>query len=221
MRTRYHEQLSALSTQMAQICGLAAVAIDNATHALLDADRALAEQVINDHEQMVVMSTRAAHSALALLALQQPVAGDLRAIVGSIQIAADVERMGALAVHVAKIALQHHPQHTLPKEVEGSFSEMGRVAVELATAAQEALLSREPKKAASLRSADDTMDSLYRHLFSVLMDRNWKHGVASAVDAALLGRFYERFADHAVEVGRRIVFETTGTLPAAQQVSTY
>jgi phosphate transport system protein len=156
---------------------------------------------------------RAEEAAFVLLALQAPVAGDLRAIVGSIQIVADVDRMGALALHVAKIARRRHPQHALPEEVNGYFAEMGRVAVELGNAAQEAVVSGDPDKAARLREEDDAMDDLHRHLFTVLMDRDWKHGVAAAVDVTLLGRFYERFADHAVEIGRRVIFQATGKLP--------
>ena len=83
------------------------------------------------------------------------------------------------------------------------------------------LLTRDPGKAAGIREQDDAMDDLHRQLFTVLMDREWKHGVPAAVDVALLGRFYERFADHAVEVGRRVVFQATGTLPPEQEVGTY
>ena len=158
---------------------------------------------------------------ITLLALQQPVAGELRSIVSWIQVVADVDRMGALAVHVAKIARRRHPDHVLPAEVEGYFTEMGRVAVELANSAQEVLLTRDPDKAARIREQDDEMDELHRQLFTVLMDREWKHGVPAAVDVALLGRFYERFADHAVEIGRRVVFQATGTLPPEQEVGTY
>ena len=221
MRTAYHEKLAALSEQIGQMCGLAAAAIDNATQALLRADLALAERVITDHMQMAEMSVAAERSAVTLLALQQPVAGELRAIFGSSQIVADVDRMGALAVHVAKIARHRHPHHAVPAEVEGCFAEMGRVAVELATRAQEVLRSHDPDKAAGLRGDDDVMDNLYRDLLTVVMGRNWAHGVPAAVDAAFLGRFYERFADHAVEIGRRVVFEVTCTMPVEQEVSTY
>ena len=148
-----------------------------------------------------------------LLALQAPVAGDLRAIVSSIQIVADVDRMGALALHVAKIARRRHPQHALPEEVNGYFAEMGRVAVELGNSAQEVLLTRDPEKAARISEEDDAMDDLHRHLFTVLMDKEWKHGVTAAVDVTLLSRFYERFADHAVEVARRVIFQATGKFP--------
>jgi phosphate transport system protein len=218
MRTAYHEQLTALTTQLGEMCGLAGVAMERATQALLQADLVLAEQVITDHEHIAAMSAQAEESAFVLLALQAPVAGDLRAIVGSIQIVADVDRMGALALHVAKIARRRHPQHALPEEVNGYFAEMGRVAVELGNAAQEVLLSRDPEKAARLREEDDAMDDLHRHLFTVLMDRDWKHGVTAAVDVTLLSRFYERFADHAVEVGRRVIFQVTGKLPEEDEL---
>jgi phosphate transport system protein len=213
MRTAYHDQLDALTTQLGEMCGMAGIAMERATQALLQADLMLAEQVITDHEQISAMSAHSEETAFVLLALQAPVAGDLRAVVSSIQIVADVDRMGALALHVAKIARRRHPQHALPEEVNGYFAEMGRVAVELGNAVEEVVVSRDPEKAARLREEDDAMDDLHRHLFTVLMDRDWKHGVAAAVDVTLLGRFYERFADHAVEIGRRVIFLATGKLP--------
>ncbi len=221
MRNAYHEQLDALNNQLAEMCRLAGVAMERATQALLQADLVLAEQVIGDHEQIMASSARAEETAFVLLALQAPVAGDLRAIVSSIQIVADVERMGALALHVAKIARRRHPQHALPEEVNGYFAEMGRLAVDLADSARDVLLSRDPDKAREIREDDDAMDDLHRHLFTVMMDREWRHGVAAAVDVTLLGRFYERFADHAVEISRRVIFQVTGQLPAEEEIATY
>lgn len=220
MRTAYQEQLAALSDQLGEMCRLAGAAMERSTQALLQADLVLAEQVITDHEQIVSLSARAEESAFVLLALQAPVAGDLRAIVSSIQIVADIDRMGALALHVAKIARRRHPQHALPEEVNGYFAEMGRVAVELSGSVQEVLLTRDPEKAARIREEDDAMDDLHRHLFNVLMDREWKHGVTAAVDVTLLSRFYERFADHAVEVARRVIFQVTGHFPEEEELST-
>jgi phosphate transport system protein len=210
MRTAYHEQLENLTNRLGEMCGLAGVAMERATQALLQADLVLAEQVISDHEQIATMSQEAEEQAFIVLALQSPVAGDLRAVVSSIQIVADVDRMGALALHVAKIARRRHPQHALPEEVNGYFAEMGRLAVELGNTAQEVLLTHDPERAARIQEEDDAMDDLHRHLFSVMMDRDWKHGVTAAVDVTLLSRFYERFADHAVEVARRVIFQVTG-----------
>ena len=147
MRTRFHEELSALRAQLADMCGLAATAMEHATHALLEADLALAEQVIADHEHIAALNRQTEGSALRLLALQQPVASDLRTIVGSIHIGADIERMGALAVHVASISRLRHPECALPDDVRASFAEMGARAVQLARTAQEVLMSGDPDKA--------------------------------------------------------------------------
>jgi phosphate transport system protein len=214
MRTVYHERLADLARQLGEMCGLAGAAIKRATQALLEADIVAAEEVIRDHERIVAMRAHAEKEAFALLALQQPVAGELRAVFSSIQIIADTERMGALAVHVAKIAQRLYPEHALPEEVRGCFADMAKVAITLGDSAKQVLVSRDPQKAARLREQDHAMDDLYKHLFSVLMDREWKHSAFDAVETALLGRFYERFADHAVEVGRHVIFMVTGVLPS-------
>ena len=159
--------------------------------------------------------------ALALLALQQPVAGELRTVFGAIQVIADVERMGALAVHVAKIAQREYPKQVLPEDVRGCFADMGKVAIALGDSAKQVLVSRDVQQATQLHEQDEAMDELHRHLFTVLIDNDWKHGVPVGVEAALLGRFYERFADHAVEVGRRVIFMVTGALPTEDEISTY
>ena len=210
MRTAFHEQLDALTELLSNMCGLAGLAMDRATQALLEADLVRAEQVFSDHEQLAQMQTRAEEAAFRMLALQAPVAGDLRLVVGSSQNVANAERMGGLALHVAKIARRRHPDHTLPDEVKGYFADMGRIAVDLGNSAKDVVLSRDPMQAALIIQEDEAVNQLHRQLFSVLMDDGWKHGVAAAVDVTLLGRFYERFADHAVQIGRRVVFEATG-----------
>jgi phosphate transport system protein len=151
--------------------------------------------------------------AFALLALQAPVATDLRIVVSAIHGAGDIERMGDLAVHVAQAARRRHPNAVLPDEVAPYFAEMGRVGVALAHKAGDVIRSRDLGAAAQLENDDDAMDDLHRHMFSVLMGRDWTHGVAPAVDATLLARFYERYADHAVAVARRIVYVVTGRMP--------
>ncbi len=213
MRVAYTEQLSDLAGQLAAMCGLTELAMQRATQALLEADLALAEQVISDDDHIDKLAVACEDKAFALLALQAPVAGDLRTVVAAIHIVADIDRMGELALHVAKIARRRHPQRVLPEEVRGYFTEMGHVAVALAASAREVLLTRDPDRAALLEDEDDAMDDLHKHLFSVIMDDEWPHGVAAAVDVTLLGRFYERFADHAVEVARQVIFLVTGKHP--------
>ena len=210
MRTVFHQQLDSLTAGIAELCGLAGEAMQCATQALLQADLERAEQVITDHDQITAGTLRLEEAAFSLLARQAPVAGDLRAVLAAIKNVADVERMSALALHVAKVARRRHPAHALPENVNGYFAEMGRIAVEIGENTKSVVLEGDPYKAAQLRHDDDAMDELHRHLFTVLMDREWTHGVASAVDVTLLGRYYERFADHAVEIARRVIFQATG-----------
>ena len=221
MRTAYHAELARLTEHLGEMCGLAGVAMEHATEALLEADLILAEQVLGDHDKIAAMSTAAEENAFALLApLQAPVANDLRAIVNALRVIVDIDRMGALALHVAEITRWRHPQHALPEEVKGYFAEMGRIAVKLGDGAQEVLLTHDPLRAARIRREDDAMDELHRHLFTVMMDPEWKHGVAAAVDVTLLGRYYERFADHAVQVAHRVIFQMSGSTSDYESMAT-
>jgi phosphate transport system protein len=214
MREAYHLQLQRLAEQQCQMCELVGEAMRRATRALLEADLPLAEQVISDDARVDELRAATDEQALAVLARQAPVAGDLRTVVSVIQASADIERMGGLAVHVAQAARRRHPQHVLPEQVRPYFAEMGAVAVQLAADAAEVVRSRDVHLATKVDQDDDAMDDLHKHLFTVLMARDWPHGVAAAVDVALLGRFYERFADHAVALARQVVFVVTGQMPA-------
>jgi phosphate transport system protein len=159
------------------------------------------------------LRTDAEEKAFGLLALQSPVATDLRVVIAAIHGAGDIERMGDLALHVAQAARRRHPQPVLPSEVAPYFAEMGRIATALARKAADVIRTRDVAEATTLESDDDAMDDLHRHMFSVLMAPSWTHGVGPAVDIALLGRFYERYADHAVTVARRVVYVVTGRMP--------
>jgi phosphate transport system regulatory protein PhoU len=210
MRTAFHRQLDALTDSVAESCALAGGAMQRATDALLQADYRLTEGVIVDRDRIMLDAVRAEEKALALLALQAPVAGDLRIVVAALKNSADVRRMGALAHHVADIVRRRHPARVLPDEATDYFSEMGRLAVDLSKSARRALKSSDPLMAAQLSRDDDAIDGLHRQLFSLLTGHQWRHGVASIVDVTLLGRYYERFADHAVEIGRRVIFQARG-----------
>jgi phosphate transport system protein len=213
MREAYQVELGQLAEELANMCAMSANAMELATQALLETDLGLAEQVIGDDAKIDDARSACEEHAYALLALQAPVATDLRTVLAAIHAAESLERMGDLALHVAKAARRRHPNPVLPDQVRPYFSEMGRVAVNLAREAERVILNRDVEKARSLEEADDEMDDLHRHLFSVIMDKDWPHGVAAAVDVTLLGRFYERYADHAVAVARRIVYVVTGQMP--------
>jgi phosphate transport system protein len=213
MREAYHVELGQLAEELAHMCSMSATAMELATRALLETDLGLAEQVIGDDAKIDEARTTCEEHAYALLALQAPVATDLRTVLAAIHAAESLERMGDLALHVAKAARRRHPAPVLPDQVAPYFTEMGRVAVELARDAEQVILNKDIDQARSLEEADDEMDDLHRHLFTVIMDKDWPHGVAAAVDVTLLGRFYERFADHAVSVAKRVVFVVTGRMP--------
>lgn len=210
MRQAYHFQLADLGDHGARMCDLAAEAMRQASASLLEVNLALAEDVIAMDVKLDEMRASAEQSALELLALQAPVASDLRAVVSALWIVADLQRMGTLAIHVAKAARRRHPNAVLPSEIRPIFERMTSVALHLAGRATQVLQTRDLQIAHGMDAEDDLMDDLHRQMFAALMAPTWSHGVQSAVDIALLGRFFERFADHAVAVARRVVFLVTG-----------
>lgn len=213
MREAYHVELSQLAEKLAAMSEQVAQAMELATTALLNTDLALAEQVISDDAKVDDARAECEEQAYELLALQAPVATDLRTVLAAIHAAESLERMGDLALHVAKAARRRHPEPVLPEQVRSYFSEMGTVGVRLARQTAEIIKTKDVDAARTLETDDDQVDEIHRHLFTVIMDRDWPHGVAAAVDVTLLGRFYERYADHAVSVARRMVFVATGKMP--------
>ncbi|MDT7729113.1 MAG: phosphate transport system protein [Actinomycetota bacterium] len=213
MREAYHVELEQLARNLAAMSLQVADALERATKALLEVDLGLAEQVISDDQKVDDARAQCEELAYALLALQAPVATDLRTVLAAIHAAESLERMGDLALHVAKAARRRHPDPVLPESVRPYFAEMGSVAVALARQAEQVIKNKDVEAARLLEAADDQVDDIHKHLFTVIMDRDWPYGVAAAVDVTLLGRFYERYADHAVSVARRMVFVVTGKMP--------
>jgi phosphate transport system protein len=213
MRDLYQVQLIGLGDVLADMCLQAAEAMEQATRALLEVDLQLAEQVIAEDLRIDDVRADAEEKAFGLLLLQAPVATDLRVVTSAIHNAGDIERMGDLALHVAKAARRRHPDAVLPPEVTRYFAEMGSTATALARKAAEVIRTRDVETALTLEADDDVMDDLHRDILGVLMAPGWVHGVRPAVDITLLARFYERYADHAVSVARRVVYIVTGQMP--------
>lgn len=213
MREAYQSKLGGLAGELADMCDTVAQAMRKASDSLLGVDLPLAEEVITGDDRIDQLRNQAEEDAFALLALQAPVATDLRVVVSAIHAAGDLERMGDLALHVAKAARRRHPESVLPEEIKPYFAEMGKVAVELAEKAAGIIRDPDVDRARELESDDDAMDDLHRHMFTVMMSPKWTHGVAAAVDVTLLARFYERYGDHAVSVARRMVYVVTGEMP--------
>ena len=210
MREQFQGELRGLSDLMVEMTRLVGSAIARATTALLDGDLTLAETVIAADEQVDAIQHEIEERSLSLLALQQPVATDLRVIVTGLRMSADLERMGDLARHVAKLARMRYPNSAIPPELRAIVLQMGQVAERIVAKTGSVIASRDLDIAVQLETDDDAMDALHRDLFAVILDDGWAHGIETAVDATLCGRYYERFADHAVSVARRVVFLVTG-----------
>ncbi|MEV6982532.1 phosphate signaling complex protein PhoU [Sphaerisporangium sp. NPDC051017] len=211
MRDAFHEELNALNDRLMQMTNLVRSAISRATTALLDADLQLAESVISQDAEVNRLYAEIEASIYELMATQQPVAVDLRTAITALRMGADLERMGDLAEHVAKIARMRHPVSAIPVEVRDTIVEMGQIAERLVTKTGSCIATRDVDLAKELEDDDDAMDRLHRRLFRVLLSKDWPHGIEPAVDITLIGRYYERYADHAVRVARDVVYLVTGS----------
>jgi phosphate transport system protein len=213
VRDQYHEDLDAITTSLVDITRLAGSAINHATEALLDADLQAAESVITGDLAIDELYDRIESNAFDLLARQQPVASDLRVIITSLRMVADLERMGDLALHIAKVARRRYPASAIPAELQPTVLEMGQVAQRICAKCSSVIAGRDLAMAAQLERDDDVMDNLHRQLFATLLDESWRGGIETAIDVTLCGRYYERFCDHAVSVARRVHFLVTGEKP--------
>ena len=216
MRDSYHEQLDAIGDGLVEMSRLAGSAVSRATTALLDADLELAQQVIAGDEVVNELYRTIEAQAFDLLARQQPVAGDLRTVITSLRMVSDLERMGDMAVHVAKVARRRYPGTAIPPELQATILEMGQIAQRIVAKAGSVIAARDVETALELDKDDDVMDSLHRQVFRELLDGSWEHGMECAIDVTLCGRYYERFADHAVSVAQRVVFLVTGRRVTAE-----
>ena len=213
MREAFHEQLDSVFEDLAAIARLVEDAVRLGTQALLTGDAEIAEQVISADVEVDRARERVEDKAFQLLSLQQPVAGDLRTIIAALRMVTELERMGDLAAHVAKIARLRYPEIAVPASLRANFVRMGDVAEKMVVTAGQTLNDRNIQNAQELRSRDEEMDELRRTQFRLLLSDDWSDGVEAAVDVALLGRYYERIADHAASMARRIIYVVTGEFP--------
>lgn len=213
MRDIYHDELDEVGKRVLTMTRSITVAMEQASQALLDADLVLAEQVMADDSRVDAMRTELEDRCFQLLAQQQPVATDLRVVISTIHLASDLERMGDLAIHIAKIARLRYPERAVPPEAKDVISQMAEVALSLVTKVADVVDGRDVALAQAIEAEDDSMDALRRKLFTIVLSANWARGTEAAIDMTLLGRYYERYADHAVAVARRVIFIVTGERP--------
>ena len=214
MREVFHEQLDSIFDDLAGICRSVETAVRLANQALLTGDAEIAEQVISADADIDKAREKVEDTAFSILSLQAPVAGDLRVVVSALRMVSELERMGDLSVHVAKIARLRVPQVAVPEEVRPTMARMGEVAEDMVSRVSRIITGMDVDAAIDLGRADEIMDQLRRKSFTELLGDKWTHGVEAAVDLALLGRYYERIADHAVRDRDRVVYVVTGDFPA-------
>ncbi len=210
MRNAYFDQLDTIVDDLVTMTHEVQEAVARSTQALLTADAEIAERVISDDAAIDAARERVEHKSFELLALQQPVARDLRMLVAALRMVADLERMGDLSVHVAKVARLRVPQVAVPQEMVPTIERMAIVAETMVGRVAGIIADRDVEGARQMEEDDEEMDQLRRSSFRLMLDDSWPHGVEPAVDLALLGRYYERIADHAVSLARRVVYLVTG-----------
>jgi phosphate transport system protein len=206
MRETFHKELDRLVDQLVEMTRLVDTAMSRATTALLDADLALAEGVIAADQAVDALRQELDDHAFELIARQQPVATDLRTLIASLRMSADLERMGRLARHIAELAQLRYPRCPVPPELRSTVLQMGQVAQRIVAKAGSVIASRDVQVALELEQDDDEMDLLQRTLYERLLDGSCTDGIEAAVDLTLAGRYYERYADHAVSVAHRVAF---------------
>jgi phosphate transport system protein len=216
IRSIFQEELDAVSQTLVDLTKMVSDSINKATTSLIDANLSLAEEVITFDEKIDQIQHDLDARIIDIIARQQPVATDLRALITALRMSADLERMGDLAHHVAKVARLRHPDSAVPLELQTTVQRMGHVAENIARKVGTVIETRDTSLALEVEKDDDEMDKLHRDLISVLTSVQWTAGVDSAIDLTLLGRYYERFADHAVSVARRVYYLVTGEFAPAK-----
>jgi phosphate transport system protein len=215
MRNAYHDALDAITDDLVSMSRLVASMMQRASVALLEADRVKAEAVIEADLEIDSINQEVELSATELIALQAPVATDLRMVIAAMRISATLERMGDLAQHVAKAARMRYPDPAVPAIVEPYFREMAQVADRMATKMGDVIASKDVLLARQIEDDDDRMDELHRQVLDVLLAQDPVR-VDHAVDVTLLNRYYERYADHVVSVARRVIYLVIGDRATAE-----
>jgi phosphate transport system protein len=213
MRAEFRTDLATVSELLVTMAEGVRAAMSRATSALLTADQTDAEEVLAADAEIDAAYAQVEEKVHDLLARQAPVASDLRLLLTAIHVAADLERMGDLAEHVAKVCLRRAPSLAVPEELVPVVKDMAEISDRMACKIADSLRTSDATLAAELERDDDRVDELNRQLFALMLGSAWRHGVAETIDGAMLARWYERFADHAVNAGRQVVYLVTGEVP--------
>lgn len=210
MREIFQNQLSDVQTRLVEMAGSVTVIMDKASRAFLLSDVALADEAIALAEANESRALSLDESVIRILAKQSPVAKDLRILVSALRISASLERMGALAGHIAAIARYRFPGSAVPASLRKTFEEMGALDVELAKKVTKLLANTDVDLAREIQAEDARVDELHRGVFAVVLADDWKENAMYTVDVTLASRYHERFADHVVDISTKVSYLTTG-----------
>ncbi|MSZ40375.1 MAG: phosphate signaling complex protein PhoU [Actinobacteria bacterium] len=210
MREIFQTQLQEVQSRLVEIAEDTARIIEKATKAFNNSDVILADEAIAISELAGEKALSLDELVIKILARQSPVARDLRILVSALRISASLERMGALAGHIAAIARYRFPGAAVPLALKNTFDEMGNLDVSLAKQVVQLLKTTDADFAREIQAQDARVDELHRHVFDVVLGDDWKENAMFTVDVTLASRYHERFADHVVDISTKVSYLTTG-----------
>lgn len=210
MRELFHADLKSLGVQLEEIAGLVREAITKAQTSFEEADVELAESVITNDARIDYLQTALDEKAIELLALQGPVAADLRTVVAALRMSSSLERMGDLARHIAQLARRRFPDLVVPESAREDFRQMADHVVAVAGEVEQLLSTHDLKHASAIVRLNATINDLHAKNFTTVADPSWAASAATTADVTLASRFLERFADHGVSVARKVTYLATG-----------
>jgi phosphate transport system protein len=211
LRHLFHCDLADIRQTIARMSATVTEDIFRATDIVLTQDLEAAERMIVADDELDATCLAVEQRCYRLLALQAPVASDLREVVTALRIVAEVERSGDLAVNVSKAARRMYG-HGLPPRIRGLIRRMGEQASRLFREATESYLLGDAVRAAAIAHMDDLLDDLQHQFVATIFDRADDIDLPTAIQLAVLARFYERIGDHAVTIGERVTYLVTGNL---------
>ena len=210
MRKVFQAELHQIGEELIEISKLVSDAIQQGSTAFQGADTELAQEVIAADARIDFLQKDLDERAIDILALQGPVASDLRMIVGALRMSASLERMGDLARHVAQLARLRFPANVIPEGVRATFDELAELDVQIATKVTELLETRNLDLTNEISAANARVNELHASVFKAVAADDWSESAPTTVDVTLASRYYERFADHGVSVARKVTYLVTG-----------
>ncbi|KHE75356.1 PhoU family transcriptional regulator [Kocuria marina] len=210
MRKVFQAELHQVGEELIQIATLVQQALGSARTAFLDADIQVAEEVISNDARIDFLQNDLDERSIDILALQSPVASDLRMIVGALRMSASLERMGDLARHLAQLARLRFPEPVLPEAMRGHFEEMFDIDARLVERVISVLEDRDISEADQIFALKSELNLKHQQVFEMLADPDWDSSVPTAVDVTLASRYLERIGDHGVSVARKVSYLVTG-----------